>query len=361
MIANRRTFGSRRALLLVGSTLLSLAFAYLAVRRVDLAAFSRALRQTDYVWLVPALGALAVAVAVRGLRWQLLFRRDRRPAVRPVMSAMLIGYLLNNVLPFRAGEAARIVALNQRAGTSRAETLGTVITERVYDVAGLLVVLFAAYPFLPSGGWTRRAALFTLVFGVVLVAVVLVLVLFRDRPVRFVLRPLARLPWFSTRRMERAAESLHEGLAAFVDPRVAAIPFVLTVASWLVLGLSFWLVMVAFHLGLGFDAALLVVVATNLAMLVPAGPAAIGVFEAATVYALADFGIGASTALSYAVVLHALNVIPLVAAGYVALQRHALRLGRASGRGRLTGVAEAGRPAAAERVEEEPAVGDRVR
>ena len=60
----------------------------------------------------------------------------------------------------------------------------------------------------------------------------------------------------------------------------------LTVASWVVLSFSYWILMQAFSLDLPLVAGLLVIVAINLALVLPSSPAALGVFEAATVVAL---------------------------------------------------------------------------
>jgi hypothetical protein len=72
-------------------------------------------------------------------------------------------------------------------------------------------------------------------------------------------------------------------------------------------------------LALGPQAGLFVAIATGIAMVVPSAPASVGVFEAATVLTLAGFGIARAPALGFAIVLHALNVVPLIAAGLIAL------------------------------------------
>jgi uncharacterized membrane protein YbhN (UPF0104 family) len=59
-------------------------------------------------------------------------------------------------------------------------------------------------------------------------------------------------------------------------------------------------------------------------MILPSGPAGIGVFEAAVVTALHPFHVDRAHALSYALVLHGLNVVPFIVAGYLVLQHHAL-------------------------------------
>ena len=94
------------------------------------------------------------------------------------------------------------------------------------------------------------------------------------------------------------------------------------------LAVSYWLVIVGFDLGPGFSAGLLIVVATNLAMIIPSSPGAVGIFEAATLVSLDAYGIGKSEGISYAIVLHALNLFPFIVVGYAVLHRHAARVRR---------------------------------
>lgn len=300
----------------------SLGLAYASMRNVDLDAFWEALRTSEYAWLLPALAMLAVAVAVRAVRWMALFPPETRPPLGATARALLVGYFFNTILPARAGEAARIVVLNQEAQVSKAQSVGTAVTERLYDVVTLLLLLFVAAPFLPALSWLRTAAVLALVLSLVLLAVVVILDRYGTRPVLFVMRPLTRFSGVSAGRIERLASNLTAGLGALHRPGIAVPAFVLTVVSWLLLAGSFWLALEAFDLGVGAGAALLVLITTNLAMVIPSLPAAIGVFEAATVVALGAYGVDESSALSYAVVLHALNVFPYLVVGYIVLHHH---------------------------------------
>jgi uncharacterized protein (TIRG00374 family) len=319
----------------------SFAFTWVALRQVDLRAVSEALGSTEYVWLLPAALALAAAVVVRAERWRLLFVPGRRPPRRETLDAVLLGILFNTILPVRAGEAARVVALHQRAGVPLAEVGASAVTERLYDLVALLLLLFACVPLLPEVTWLRAAVFLALALLIGLAVAVGVLARYGDRPVRAVLRPLVRLPRVTREAVDGVAASAVSGLAGLRVPRVAAPGLGATLVSWVLLVLSAWLLMEGADLGLGLDAAVLVVVATNLALVVPSSPAAVGVYEAAVLVALAAYGIDGSQALSYALVLHALNFLPFLVVGWVVLHRHA-RLVRRSGRERsLASVTEA--------------------
>jgi len=321
-----RTRGGR-TLIWIGLAVSAL-FAYLAVRNVDFGEVERALRESDLAWVVPSAAVFMLAVALRAVRWWLLFAPETRPPLQPVANAMLIGQFFNNVLPARAGEAARVIALNQRVRVSRAETVGTVVIERAYDVLSLLVLLFVLLPWLPDVSWTRAAAIFAIVLASSLVAAIVVLARYGDRPLHFVLRPLGRLPFIEAERVGDAARNLVHGLAGLRRAHLALPAFLLTAGSWVGFGVSAWLLMRGFHLELGVAAGILVMIAIGLAMILPSSPAALGVFEASTLVALSAYGVSDSRAFSYALVLHMVNFLPFIAAGPVALHLHARALRR---------------------------------
>jgi hypothetical protein len=303
-------FRERSRLSFILATILTGGLALVALRALDLAEVSAAFGQADLLWVVPALGALAVAFVIRALRWQLLFDFRRRPPLREVSGALLAGLFFNSVLPFRAGEVARLLVLHRRARSPRLQVLGTIAAERIYDVLALLVLFALALPWLPEAPWLRSVAFAgaALVVAAVLASVA--------RPLRFVSS-------VTDTRREEAGKNLLAGVVALHRVRPATTAAILTMLSWLVLWLSSWLLLqgFAFEVGFGAAATLLVLVATGFSLSLPSGPGAVGVFEAAVIVALLPFGVEPEAALSYGLVLHALNAVPYVVAGLLILPR----------------------------------------
>ena len=309
-------------------TAVTLVAAYFALRNVDFHEVWDTLASSEYWWLVPALAVLAGAIFVRVIRWRYLFVKERRPALWPLSEALLIGHFFNTVLPARAGDLARVGAINIRAGTSKAEALATVVVERAFDVLALLLLLFVSLPWLPEVTWVRTAAIAAIVFGGAFLAGVAVLTIWGERPLHIMLKPVGWLPFVPTDRLEHAAVNMSRGLVGLRRAHLGGASFVLTVVSWLLFALSFWLVMLCFDFGLAPGAGLLVVIATGFSLALPAAPAGLGVFEAATVVALAAYDVPKSEALSYALVLHAVNIVPFLIAGALLLNVHGVRHGR---------------------------------
>jgi glycosyltransferase 2 family protein len=297
--------------------LVSVGLGYVAVRNVHPGEAWAAVRSSNPAWLVPALGILALAVLMRAIRWACLFTPQTRPPLGAVVRALLVGYFFNSVLPARAGEAARVVALHRSSGNSRAELAATVLLERVFDLVALVSLLFVASPWLPDVTWARAAAVLAGAVGLACVVLAVSVAVWGDRPFRLLLRPLALLPFFGEERLARAALNLVGGLAAARRPSLTVLALTWTTGSWLALGLSSWFVLRAFHLGLSPLAGLLAVIAINLALVLPSSPAAVGVFEAATLVALAAYDVSTSEALPAALVLHLVNLVPYLVAGAV--------------------------------------------
>jgi glycosyltransferase 2 family protein len=308
----------RRAAFWLGLVVSGL-FAYLAVRGVDLDRVWVAFRNCSYWTLAPALALIALANVIRAWRWQLQFARETRPRFGPALRALLLGTFFNNVLPARAGEAAQVVALRRSSRTSLSETAATVLLGRAYDVLSVLVLLFVLAPWLPPVSWLRAAVYLAL--G--LVAGLLLLLALGQRLLRLTLRPLSRLPFLSAAHADSAAAGAWRGLVSLRRPLPAAIALVLTAASWIVFGFSNWFVLEGFSLGLSPLAGILVSIALSLALILPSSPAAVGVFEAAVLVALRPYGVPKVDALSAALLLHAVNLFPYIAAGLYCLQQEA--------------------------------------
>jgi glycosyltransferase 2 family protein len=303
----------------IATFVVSLIFGYLAVRGIRIHTTWSAIRTSSYWWLVPSQGALALSILLRVFRWRALFRPERRPPLRGLAKATLVGYLFNSLLPARAGEAARIVALKRVSGTPPAETTATVVVERIIDVSSLIALLFVLLAWLPPISWLGPAA----VVAFACLGAVIALALFARHvsgvPRPWALRWLSTLPGLRDETVDRLASNAVSGLATLGRPRQALAALAWTFMSWLVLGLSFWLLMFGFDLKLPFVAGLLVVITTGLAFIIPAAPGAIGVFEAAGMAAMKAYDVDTSEAFGYVLVLHALNLFPFLLAGLLVL------------------------------------------
>jgi len=98
-------------------------------------------KKADYKWLMLS-GILAIIAHVsRALRWKMLMKPlGYRPSTFNTTLAVFIGYFANYVIP-RMGEVSRCGSLKKTDDIPFEKSFGTVLTERIFDVVSLLIVL----------------------------------------------------------------------------------------------------------------------------------------------------------------------------------------------------------------------------
>jgi uncharacterized protein (TIRG00374 family) len=312
--------GGRARRILVGLVGLGISafFGYLALQKVSLDEVGHSLATADYWWLIPEMALVAVNMVLRAIRWRVLFDDPKSVTTIQSLEGLSIGFMLNNVLPGRAGELARVFAVRRTAGLSAFEIGATVIVERILDFFILALIGVAVWPWLPDASWTHVLPIVCLGIIVGFVALMLFMVLMRARGADLLERLLGALPLVTPERAHTTRLALVAGGVVLVRPRQLTAALVLGVAIWISSGLIFVTLMPAFGLDPWSAAPWLALVAASLAVAIPSAPATLGVWEAATQAALVAFGISASVGLSYGVVLHAVTIVPVVVMGAVA-------------------------------------------
>jgi uncharacterized membrane protein YbhN (UPF0104 family) len=101
----------------------------------------------------------------------------------------------------------------------------------------------------------------------------------------------------------------------------------MSVLTWLLEATAFWLVGESF--GLDLDPALYLAVcgAATLAIAAPSTAGGVGPFEVSASLLLAAFGVASGPAAAYALVMHAVLIVPVVVIGVLLLWRQQLGIG----------------------------------
>src|SRR5512144_1795732 len=126
--------------------LISIVFIWLALRGMRLDEFWIAVKQANYIWLIPGIAVYFVGVWVRAWRWHYLLGPIKKIPTKPMFPITTIGYMGNNVYPARAGEVLRAVILKRREGVSVSASLATIVVERIFDGVVMLGFVFVNLP-----------------------------------------------------------------------------------------------------------------------------------------------------------------------------------------------------------------------
>lgn len=258
--------------------------------------------------LTGAVAVYAAATLVRGERWWRLLRRGgARPSRTDSYALTAIGYMGNNVLPARGGDAMRVYLQAPRARTGMREVIGTLLAERLLD-AGTLLTLFAvlAYGVLHGIDAPDGTRLVLIVAAIVALAGIAGLVVYVARH-----HPLIRRMLGFVGPMTMATRELRGvyGLAMVG----------MTLAIWCLEAATYLAAAGAVGLGISPLEALYLVALASVFVLIPSGPGYAGTLDAAVLFGVRAIGGSGSEAVSYLLALRFVLLVPITGAGLALL------------------------------------------
>ena len=140
----------KRTRLLVGIGI-SLGALALIIREIQWARLQTVLESANYWYVLPFLVVETASIWARGMRWRVLLRG--KIGIWRMFWITNIGYFLNNVLPFRVGELARVYLVSRNNRVGGMEALSTAIVERMLDLFMVFAMLFAVLRWVPQQGF----------------------------------------------------------------------------------------------------------------------------------------------------------------------------------------------------------------
>jgi len=268
------------------------ASAFLFARHIDGHALVRALGHTR-----PSLLAVAGLLALGQLACRAsVFRTLMLPVVAipwlRVQRFMLATSATSALMPGRAGEFMRAYLLKRDNNVAVASTVAVTAVEKTVEVIALFLVLAPVSFLLPNlPAWVGRAILGAagVALGFFSIAVILA--------------TRSRLP--------RWLASFSAGLEIVRRPSLFGKALLVELGSWLLDFACALSVMRAVGVSAPAASGLLVLLAVNLAIAVPAVPGNLGTFELGAVVALQPFGVPAELGLAVGLLYHMAQVLPI--------------------------------------------------
>lgn len=299
--------------------LVSAAFLYLAFRQSTMAQMLAAFREARYWYLVPATALVVLGHLLRALRWRYFLAPLQTVRVRTLFSSLMIGYLGNCVLPAHLGEFIRAYVAGRMSSMSGSAVFGTVVVERIIDLFCVVVLTGLALTLYSFPAWVKISG-YLCFGGTVLACLFLgVLDLYRARTLRVVARFTRFLPQALQHKIDRMLHAFLDAILPLRSWKDYVIVFVLTVAIWFCYTYNFLVLFYAFDFtdtySLPFVAPLVLLVITTISVIVPSSPGYVGTFHYLCQLALGLFGVPPGPALSYALVLHGVNLLPVLVVG----------------------------------------------
>ncbi len=304
--------------LLIG-ILISALFIFLAVRGINFSELAQSFQSANYLYIIPVILLVILGLYLRSYRWGIIMASLVKYNQIPLFIITSIGFMAVSILPARLGEFARPYLIKQKNGIKMSSTMATIVVERIFDVLALMVLLFAVVLkiSLPPVFFKTGITTLTIAFAVLLILIFLAVK--KEFSLNKIDQLLGTLPHQAQKPLQHLAHAFIEGLQILPDLKKTLLVSFLSIVIWLIIALSAYVLFFSFGFDLPLINALAISVIIALGVMLPAAPGFVGTFHYACMIGLTSFGISKSEALSYAIVLHFLQMMPVVAIGLIFL------------------------------------------
>lgn len=294
-------------------------FIWLAFSKLNWNDSMKVVAGANYFWVVVGFGMLALDYVLRILRWWLMLRfMVPNLLFGCCVGPFLASIALNNILPFRAGDIVRVVGFCKQLKLMPMQVLGTMIIERLLDLAALLAVFFITLKGIDKGifpesfvhvcYWLTCAAVLFILF------VILMPSLFK-RCIIIIVEISKKRSW---RFLENAGKWLSQfiGSLTLIHSRFLTVKLlVLSLGIWLFEGAMFAAIAKALLINNTVVGSWFSLSTGTLATLIPSTPGYVGTFDYFTMLGIMAYGVPQEVAAVFALVVHIVLWLPITIFG----------------------------------------------
>ncbi|NQT62114.1 MAG: flippase-like domain-containing protein [Candidatus Marinimicrobia bacterium] len=295
------------------SIAVSLGLVYFSFKDLAWEPFWQAVLSINY-WLFAAGAFLLVfSNVVRAARWKILLSPQKTIKTNHLFEATMMGYMGNNVLPFRLGEVLRAMVVSKRHDLKVSGVGASIVVERALDMFSFLILAGIYATLVPTFESARLLA----ILGLSALFMIIILGFWVNRQhEKFQVRIESWRQGFIDGGHPKRAEhlvSIFKGLETMWHMPKPFMVILQTGFLWLLYFMVTFLALAAFDFGLDlvelWKVSSILLVFTTLSLSVPAAPGYVGTYHGAVLAALMIFNIDNDAAKAFAIVMHLMNYL----------------------------------------------------
>jgi hypothetical protein len=267
--------------------------------------------QVSWGWAIGAALLNIFNTWIEALRWKLILSSTKKEAkVSKVFAALLAGVVGNVILPLKLGEGVRVYFVSRKEEIHFSTAFSTVVLDRLADIIFFFILVLITAFFFPFGPQIRRMIFVALGLLAIAIASLVVIIKLNSN-----LGSKGKLG----RKLAEQVNHFKLGLNALQNRRIMLPVAVLSGLSWVMRLMITYLMFNAFHFSLPLIAVAVTLILVNLGIAAAGTPANLGGFEFSILAALKIFSVDTEPAISFAITLHLIEIIPIVLLGIAAI------------------------------------------
>ncbi|MDD5474122.1 MAG: flippase-like domain-containing protein [Candidatus Methanoperedens sp.] len=246
------------------------------------------------------LGFFVVSMAffMRTWRWSVLLRTSGYVAQRDTLfKSLMFGFLINFLIPARAGDIARGAALKATEKIPMGASLATIVVERAMDMLTLALLLSAGAMLVSKTGTMFLVAIVAMAVAFLLVLMLILIYRYDSIISRKLGKRFPEISGF----MNTMKEGLYK---IYSNPSALVLSIAISIPVWLLEISGVYMAALAIGYEIPYSLAAVAGITSFLGQTIPITPGGIGVYEGTMAGVFVLFGTPLSTGISLALVDH---------------------------------------------------------
>jgi uncharacterized protein (TIRG00374 family) len=283
---------------------------FFAFQGVDVKTVMKGMWHAKLPFVIVAAFLYGLAFVFRSIRWRFLLKPMGTISLTRLFFALMFGFFVSEILPFRAGELARALLVAGWMSIPLTVCLGTIVAERLGDLFVLFTVCLGVSANLPGAKLPTKSLALTLTLAAICCALLI-------RWGTALCKIQLKNPWLQ--KTARALGHLIQGLRQIGNFKNALWLFLSSIAVWTFDLLAMNVLARGYGLSLSATGTGALIIGIAMGVMVPAAPGYIGTYEYFGKKTLQWVGVPTQVALTYVVSLHFFQMIMIAAFGLPAL------------------------------------------
>ena len=299
-----------------------------------------AFKRAEYIYLIPGILIYMLSIWFRALRWKYLLITTKTVTSFRLYPVVVVGYMANNLLPFRLGELVRGYYLSKRENVSTITGLSTILVERILDALALIFLIGITSIFIPIGNTVHGLSSLAKIPGhflvfifvapfCVLFGALLFIALFRKKAEKSLYALTKFIPEKSRPTLVDFSGKIFDGLESLRSFSMIVKLLLLSIPIWICETFLFLFVALSLDLNMYFDdiisifsATILVTAITNIGSSIPLAPGGVGLFELIareTLVLMPHGSVERPDAAAFATITHSCLLLSMIILGQIFL------------------------------------------
>jgi len=282
---------------------------YFAFQQVNLEDINRALITANLNYLFLASLITFITFILRSIRWRMLLNSPKELSFSQYMSSTHIGYFLNNILPFRAGDLGRAKLLSDHSKRMKFSFLvGSLVAEKIID---LWIIGFFSIFIIFLGYQDILGFNFSLI--ILLLYIITTAIIFGKNSLVNKIQEKFSI-----------TKNFIDGYLLVSENKIKL--GIISLMLWCSFVVYIFLILQSLNINLTIQQYLGLTIISSIVTSLPIAPAAIGTYHLAVIYCLSLYEINIDLAQTTAILMHSLFLVYTIIFGYIFLSFEKINL-----------------------------------